>query len=196
MHARLLSLALLGLIAPVLGGAGPVPDNAATPPSDGMPEQTDVLSDAEILGILQAANRGEVALGEQAQRRGQSQAVRDFGARMVAEHSALDEQLTAFANQLGLAPAPSEVSQWLEGMADHIVTHLEPYSGQAYDVFSTGGQIFLHSTVAALLDWLSTEAENPDLRAALNMARPGILGHLRAAIDVRESLGDPPTALP
>lgn len=192
MNARLLSLALAGLLVPGLavGAAAEDPGPIDPPPSDG--GNADVLSDAEVLGILQVANAGEIATGEQAQRKAESAAVREFGARMVAEHSALDEQLATLAAQLGLAPTPSKVSAWLEGTADHILTATEPYSGASYDVLYTDGQLFLHSTVVGLADWLSTEAESPELRSAILAARPIILDHLDAATALRQELGDPP----
>ena len=172
------------------------PQQLGEPPPEGNGSTGDGdLTDAEILGVLHVANQGEISTGEQAQRKAESAAVRDFGARMVAEHTALDESLKALGAQLGVAPAPSDVSAWLQGTAEHIETATEPYTGASYDVLYTDGQLFLHATVTGLLDWFASEADAPELRDAINAARPTILDHLQSATELRNQLGDPPAPL-
>jgi putative membrane protein len=195
MPRRSLAFALVALLAPALAPADARAPDAGEPPPGGTTDRGGVLSDAEIVGILHTANLGELATGKQAQAQGESPAVRDFGARMVAEHSALDEQLLALARQLGVSPAASKVSEWLQGTADHIRTATEPYSGASYDVLYIDGQLYLHATVAGLTDWLATEAEAPELRAAIDAARPKILDHLQSATSIRNALGNPPVPL-
>ena len=193
MHVRSLGPLIFALLAPGLAAAaGEKPPPGEPPPGDGTPAEGDVLSDAEVLGIVAAINAGEISTGEQAQRKAESAAAREFAARMVAEHTAVGEQLAALANRLGLAPAPSKVSTYVAGTAAHILTATEPYTGASYDVLYVDGQLYLHSLAVGLVDWLSTEAAAPELRAALLEARPYIVEHLDAAAALRQELGDPP----
>ena len=50
--------------------------------------KSEAFTDADILGILDAANSGEVEQGKVAVAKGQIEAVRSFGQMMVTEHGA------------------------------------------------------------------------------------------------------------
>ncbi len=83
----------------------PVPtgDSGNEDPGDNsheVPPSTDHGSfPAAVLGRLHLANIQEMMMGKQAEKKGQSKEVRDFGAILVRDHSAADKRLLAFAKR-------------------------------------------------------------------------------------------------
>lgn len=57
------------------------------------------LNDAELVNKIHAANRYEIELGAIAKTKGSSEAVRDFGEKLVDEHSELDKEVTDVAQK-------------------------------------------------------------------------------------------------
>src|SRR5918998_3336788 len=55
-------------------------------------------------------NLAEVAMGQLAQKQGESDAVRSFGQKLVADHSAANQKAASIASQIGVAP-PTEPSK-------------------------------------------------------------------------------------
>jgi len=51
------------------------------------------LTDGEILGVADTANGGEVDQGKSASAKAQSPAVKAFANRMIADHSAAEQQI-------------------------------------------------------------------------------------------------------
>lgn len=80
--------------------------------------------------MVKAANGGmmEVAAGKIAQTKGQSQAVKDFGAKMVADHTAAGDELKALAavKNVTLPSSPGEDEQ------KHL-NDMEQMSGKDFD---------------------------------------------------------------
>src|SRR5690349_24279135 len=96
-------------VAAVLSVAGLllVPATAAqAAPSD---------QDAAYLKAAHQSNLAEISGGKLAQQKGQSQQVKDLGARFVADHTKLDAAVQQTASQLGvdLPAAPNEKQQAL-----------------------------------------------------------------------------------
>lgn len=56
-------------------------------------------SPSALLGRLHLANIQAIMMGKQAERKGQSQEVRDLGTELVRDHSAADKRLLAFAKR-------------------------------------------------------------------------------------------------
>src|SRR5471032_1653994 len=74
---------------------------------DGPKLAGDTIPQADRMFVSQAgaANMAEVALGNLAVRQGQSDAVKNFGNRMIADHTAANVALNNLAGPLGLALA-------------------------------------------------------------------------------------------
>src|SRR5688572_7111772 len=60
------------------------------------------LNDTTLLSRMHATNQMEIRLGQLAQRNGASATVKQYGARLVRDHSAADARVTALAKKLGI----------------------------------------------------------------------------------------------
>jgi putative membrane protein len=60
------------------------------------------LNDTTLLSRMHATNQMEIRLGQLAQRNGASATVKQYGARLVRDHSSADARVTALAKKLGI----------------------------------------------------------------------------------------------
>ncbi|MDQ3081806.1 MAG: DUF4142 domain-containing protein, partial [Gemmatimonadota bacterium] len=95
------------------GGAGDTGiamnvDSTATgmPAGTGNVGPASALSDANIVYLLDAANRVDSAAGSIAATKGTNSEVREFGTRMARDHHTLRKQGQDLAAKLGVAPEP------------------------------------------------------------------------------------------
>ena len=80
------------------------------------------MKDAAIGGLA------EVQLGKLAQQNGQSQQVKEFGARMVQDHSKANDQLKSIAQPLGV-----QLPQQLDSEHQKMYDRLASQHGDAFD---------------------------------------------------------------
>jgi putative membrane protein len=78
---------------------------------EGASRAADAPSTAEVLGSLHQSDVKEVQAGKIAQKNGQSQAVREYGAMLVKDHSAADKKVAGLATKENIdlraaTPAP------------------------------------------------------------------------------------------
>jgi putative membrane protein len=116
----------------------------------------------------------EIQLGQLAQQKGQSQAVKDYGEMMVQDHTATGDKLKTLASGNGLAlPTSPDMTQ----MATQ--SNLEALSGRAFDKAYIRTMIQDHKDTIALFE---KEAKNGDDTSAKAFAQTTLLKlyeHLR-----------------
>ena len=97
--------------------------SAPTPPSGGVKK----LSDKDASFIQKAAGGGqqEVENGKMAEKQGKSADVKRIGARMVADHTQINKDLTALANRKGLTFDTRSVKAQDLGTTDFDRTYLK-----------------------------------------------------------------------
>ena len=94
----------------------PTPTPAMTPPDSTTGSPMDaaraavapivgaMTTEAHAMALLHESNVGEIEAGRRAERQATDSGVRAFAARMVQEHTALDQQATALAQRLNVTP--------------------------------------------------------------------------------------------
>jgi putative membrane protein len=87
---------------------------AGDPTSPSPPPKT--ATTAEVLGTLHEADQKEIQAGRIAQKDGQSKAVKDYGKRLVKDHTAADDKVAALAQRQNVdlvaatpAPGPNDM---------------------------------------------------------------------------------------
>jgi putative membrane protein len=136
------------------------------------------LSGADKLFIRQAAIGGqaEVELGKLAQQKGNSEAVRDFGKRMVSDHSKAYDQLM----QLHKGADPS-IPKEPDPEHKRIRDELNKASGKDFDIAYLASQIQDHQKTANLLLWEISFGQSAELTKYAADTLPTVMAHLEMA---------------
>jgi len=147
------------------------------------------LSDAEVAHVAVTANSIDIELARFAHTRTQHQAVREFAATMIRDHTAVNDQATALAGRLHLTPSDNTVSQSLSKGAAEARARLEALQGAAFDRAYLDREVGYHQAVLDALDQLLIPAAgNAELRKLLLDVRPAVAAHLEHAKRLRSTL--------
>ena len=149
------------------------------------------LSSADKHFMSNAAEGGlaEVELGRMAAEKGSSQAVRDFGQRMVDDHSKANDQLKDVAGRLGVS-LPDHVSAADEAEK----AKLKAYSGEHFDRAYISLMLRDHRNDIAQFRRESRIGENREVRSFASNTLPTLEQHLRLAQEAEHKLGGPARA--
>jgi putative membrane protein len=173
-----LSTVTVLLAAPAFAQSG----NPAFMTPDTGPEQP---NNADRIFVHAAAigGKAEVELGELAEQKAQSEAVKDFGRRMVEDHGKANERLISIAKDAGI-PVPDELDQEHKAMRDR----LEAMSGAAFDLAYLDGQVADHQKTAQLLEHEIGSGQQVDLKTFAAETLPVVLAHLRLAQELQAEM--------
>ena len=131
--------------------------------------------DASFYKTLAQGGIAEVEAGKLAQQKGDDPKVKDFGAMMVKDHSAANEQLKALAAGKGIdLPGSSSTSQ----MATK--AKLEVLSGGTFDKSYVDDQVKAHRDTVELLKKEIATGQDPDAKAFAQKVLPTVESHLHA----------------
>jgi putative membrane protein len=171
------------------GGTGGTGGGGAGGAVDAGADANDVVSDGEIVGILHAANTGEVLQAQLAEMRAMNPAVRTFAAHMNQEHSLADSRLMALSADAGpdahLSPVDTGVSQALTMTAMQKLQVLQTLFGAAFDRQYMTDQVEMHTEVLNLIDeHLLPSAMDGTLRMLVTMMRESVAAHLAEARNI------------
>ena len=176
-------------------------DTAAAAPETGMSADTmstdaaaaAPLTDANIVALLDEANRADSAAGAVAAKKATNKAVKDFANLMMSEHHALRKQGQDLAKKLNVTPAPPATNP-LEPLVQGEMTALESTpKGAEFDRVYIEQEIAAHKAVLDLADNAEGQAQNEQLKALIDQAKPVIQKHLDQAEEIRDKLGEAAT---
>jgi putative membrane protein len=146
-------------------------------------------TDAQIAAIVVTANQVDIDAGKLAQSNAVSKEVRDFGQRMVVDHSAVNKSATELVTKLKVTPEPNDTSKRLQQDGDSNLASLRKLNGSAFDKAYVDHEVAYHQTVLDALDkTLIPNAKNAELKALLVKVRPAFVAHLEHAKQLRRSL--------
>jgi putative membrane protein len=145
----------------------------------------DSLSSTDHLFANTAAQGGvaEVELGKLAAAKGSNQKVKDFGKKMVDDHSKANDQLKSIAGKDNMT-LPSSLSA-----KDQMLLHrLSNLSGAAFDKAYINAMVKDHETDIALFQHEASDGSNSDLKSFAAGALPTLQEHLSLAKDAAASV--------
>jgi putative membrane protein len=126
----------------------------------------------------------EVEQGQLAQQKGSSQAVKDFGAMMVKDHSAANDQLKTIASAKGIdLPSSSSVGQ----MATK--AKLEVLSGDTFDKSYITGMVKDHKEDIKDFEKEAHSGQDSDAKAFAAKTLPTLRSHLKKIQTIASSAG-------
>jgi putative membrane protein len=136
--------------------------------------------------LRQAAqgNLAEIQLGELAQKNGSSQVVKQFGQRMVTDHTNLIDKVKSLASSKGftLPISPSAKDQ-------ATYRTLASKTGSDFDKAYITDMINDHTHDINDFEQESNSGADPDIRALASQALPTLQVHLRQAENAAQQLG-------
>ena len=142
--------------------------------------------DASFYKNAAEAGISEVDAGNLAQEKGTSQAVKDFGAMMVKDHSAANDKLKGIAATKDISlPTSASIGQ----MATK--TKLEVLSGDTFDKSYIKSQIKAHHDTIVLLKKEIASGQDTDAKAFATATLPVVQAHMKKIKAIAADAGVP-----
>lgn len=159
--------------------------------SKGQPAMKAVkLNDGEILGVADTANGGEVDQGKIAAARGQSQAVKAFANRMIADHGAAKQKVEATAKEIGVAETTSDLDKDFKTSGEALLTQLKKADSANFDRVYMEAQLDLHKKVLRTInEELIPQTSSAKVKAVLADMRTHVQHHLALAQQTLKDMG-------
>jgi putative membrane protein len=146
-------------------------------------------TDAQIAAIVVSANQVDIDAGKLAKSKGQSKEVKEFGDRMVTDHTGVNKAAVELVTKLGVKPETNPTSQSLEKGGQDNLANLKKLSGAAFDQAYVDHEVAYHEAVLEAVDkTLIPSAKNAELKALLVKVRPAFVAHLDHAKQLQGSL--------
>ncbi len=145
--------------------------------SASMPMGMSSISATDKTFVKDAAVGGmtEVELGRIAAAKGASQAVKDYGTKMVDDHTKANDELKAIATPKGLTPPAA-----LDAMHQRVVDKFSKMSGGvAFDKAYESQMVADHKKTIALFQKEAKSGKDADLRAFARKTLPTLQEHLK-----------------
>jgi len=146
-------------------------------------------NDAQIAAIVVAANQVDIDAGKLAESKGSNKEVKDFGKRMVADHSGVNKQATALVTKLKVKPEENDTSKSLKSAGADNLKRLKELKGAEFDKAYIDNEVTYHQNVLDAVDkTLTPNAKNQELKDLLVQVRPAFVAHLEHAKQLQSSL--------
>ncbi|HHM04220.1 MAG TPA: DUF4142 domain-containing protein [Gammaproteobacteria bacterium] len=147
------------------------------------------LDDATILAIFDQANAIDIYTARMGAKYGHSQAVRELGRAVAADHEMVQQMGRDLARTLGIVPTPPAGDTSVADQAK-TVAMLSAQSGTGFDAAYLRHEIAYHQAVIdALKNTLLPAISNPEFKALVNKVLPGFEHHLAETKAVARKLG-------
>jgi len=141
-------------------------------------------SDKEFVTKAAEGGKSEVELGRLAEQKGQSQDVKDFGKRMVTDHSKADQNLKEVAQKEGVT-----LPDRMDPESAALKQKLEKLSGAEFDKTYMNAMVKDHEKDIAEFKREASMAQNPQIKSFAEQTLPTLEEHLKLAkqIDSKEN---------
>jgi putative membrane protein len=202
--------ALLGALALLNGGckpksntAGSAADTAATGAVSGAdtarmgtPDTSakagmaagGALSDANIVALLDEANKADSSAGATAAKKATNPEVKAFARLMMTEHHALRLQGQQLAKKVKITPEPPADDPLTAAAQDETNALQSTPKGAQFDRTYIEKEVAAHQAVKDLLDKAHSAAQNEELKKLIEKAQPVVQKHLDQAQALQKKL--------
>jgi putative membrane protein len=145
------------------------------------------LTDANIMALLDEANRSDSATGAYALPKATSAEVKAFARLMMGEHHALRARGQQLARQLNLTPVAPEPDPLATAALSELAALQGATKMSGFDSTYIAQEIGMHRTVLDLADKAHDAADSPELKKLIEQVRPVIQRHLVRAQQIQKS---------
>ena len=152
------------------------PQEGQMPPPSGASQSSKKMSDQQF--VEDAANGGmmEVAVGQLAQQKSSNDAVKQFGEKLVQDHTKANDQLKEVASKAGIT-----VPATLDSKHQAMVDKLSKLSGPAFDKAFAKDAVKDHEKDIKLFKKEAENATNPSIKEFASSTLPVLQEHLSLA---------------
>lgn len=151
--------------------------------------QSAAPNDAQIAGIVVAANTVDINAGMVAKSKSHNKEVKEFAQRMITDHSGVNKQAKALVSKLHVTPEDSATSKSLKDGGAANLKHLSTLKGKAFDKAYVDNEVTYHQAVLDAIDkTLLPSAQNAELKDLITKVRPAIDAHLQHAKEIQAAM--------
>jgi putative membrane protein len=135
--------------------------------------------------VLKAASGGmeEVALGELAEQKAQSEQVKELAALIAQEHTTANQELMQVAESKGI-----QVPKTTSPASQTVAASMSELNGPEFDLAYVMQQQGAHLATIALFDFAANHAMDPDVKAFAQKYLPKIQAHTRKIEETAQGL--------
>ena len=146
-------------------------------------------TDPQIVGAVEAANQIDINYAKLAKSKAKDKQVKDFAQQMITDHSAVQKSMRDLAAKLNMFPVDSQTSNSLKKQAQQTMLKLHRLKGKEFDKAYIDNEVAYHQRVInAIKTVLIPNAQNAELKKALQGAEPLFEGHLQHAQRVQSAI--------
>jgi putative membrane protein len=146
------------------------------------------LSDANIVSLLDEANKADSAAGAAALKKATRPDVKAFAKLMMSEHHTLRLQGQQLAKQLGVEPKPAEHDPLAPYAASEMKALQTTPKGAEFDRTYIDNAVTVHQAVLDLANQARVTTQTQQLRDLIEKAIPVIRKHLDQAQAIQKQL--------
>ena len=170
--------------------SGETSDTGAPGVNSGAPAATPKsgLTDANIVALLDGANKADSAGGALASKKATRPDVKAFAKLMMSEHHALRVQGQQLAKQLGVEPKPPERDPLAPYVASEMKALQTTPKGAEFDRTYIDNEVTIHQAVLDFANQARVTTQTPQLRDLIEKAIPVIRKHLDQATAIQKQL--------
>ena len=152
--------------------------------------ETISLSDAEILGVIQAVNQAEIDSGNMADTTSSNSDVKSFARLMLEEHYKAYAALKDLSVRQKITPQNNWLSDKVKADEEKHLESLDRQQGILFDLDYASHEMEFHEKMLRLWDEkLIPQAQNEELKRLLADVRSAVERHLEEAKKLKASLG-------
>ncbi len=168
--------------------AGAMRNDTAVPSAGG----AGALTDANIVALLDEANQADSASGAYALGKATNSEVKAFAKLMMGEHHALRLQGQQLAKKLNVTPQPPANDPLKPAVQAEMAALKAAPKGSQFDRTYIDQEVAIHRAVLDLAEQAHGAAQNQELRALIEKAKPVIEKHLDQAENLQKELAAAP----
>lgn len=145
--------------------------------------ETYTMTDAEFAQKAAEANLAEVKLGNLAEQHGTTQTIKDFGKRMVTDHSKAEDNLKTAA-----ATSNITLPTTLDAKDQAVYDHLSKLSGEAFDRAYARDMVRNHRGDVAEFRYEANDGKDAAIKSFASKTLPSLETHLKLADEMLHSV--------
>jgi len=143
-------------------------------------------SDGNIVAIVMASSNADLSYARLALARTTSPAVKDFAARMITDHSAINAALAELVSRSTIKPADNDGSLAYRDESARERDRIRSLEGRDFDTAYIANEIrFDRKLIQVLDDELIPKVRDTQLRRVLVSVRPAVAAHLEHATKLK-----------